>query len=392
MIRLVLSILFAAASLVAQASAATVSDLRLIGDAGRTRLVVDVSNEPEFALLRLTDPYRLIVDLPDVEFAVASGAGEGRGLVADFRYGLIEAGKGRIVLDLTGPVSVARSFVLPPAGPQPARLVVDLVPAEAGAYAEAAEADKEKVAEAEPSEAVVTEQAAPRSRPVVVIDPGHGGIDSGATGDKGLLEKDVTLAFARAVADKLREGGHVQAFMTRDKDEFLSLNERVEVARAHHASLFVSIHADTVRQDYVRGATVYTVSEEASDALAAAVAERENKSDILAGLSIEDQPDEVATILFDLARRETKNVSVRFARVLVDDLRSDVPLNKSPWRRAAFRVLRAPDVPSVLLELGYLSNQDDEALLTSPEWREKTAERVARAIERFMTGSIASGQ
>ena len=140
----------------------------------------------------------------------------------------------------------------------------------------------------------------------------------------------------------------------------------------------------------MRGATVYTLSDDASDALAAAVAERENRSDILAGLAIQDQPDDVANILFDLARRETKNLSVRFARALVGELETFLPLNKSPWRRAAFRVLKAPDVPSVLLELGYLSNRDDEELLTSVEWRRKGADRIARSIEAFMAGPAVS--
>jgi N-acetylmuramoyl-L-alanine amidase len=164
------------------------------------------------------------------------------------------------------------------------------------------------------------------------------------------------------------------------------------VAREEQAKLFVSVHADKVRQDYVRGATVYTLSDDASDELAEALAERENRSDILAGLALEDTPADVADILFDLAVRETRNLSVRFAQTLVDDMRGEVALNSNPWRRAAFKVLKAPEVPSVLLELGYLSNPDDEKLFRSEEWPEDEAKTVARAIEDFFGGRQNAGQ
>jgi N-acetylmuramoyl-L-alanine amidase len=179
--------------------------------------------------------------------------------------------------------------------------------------------------------------------------------------------------------------------MTRDTDVFISLRDRVKVGQRNHAALFVSVHADTVRQNYVRGATVYTLSDDASDELAAALAERENRSDVLAGLALEDEPDDVADILFDLARRETKNLSDRFAKTLVNDMRGGVALNGNPWRRAAFMVLKAPEVPSVLLELGYLSNKDDEKLFKSDDWPAGEAEKVARAIEVFFGGKVATG-
>jgi N-acetylmuramoyl-L-alanine amidase len=226
----------------------------------------------------------------------------------------------------------------------------------------------------------------------VVIDPGHGGIDSGAIGEEGLIEKDVTLKFGLELARQLRLGADVEPMLTRDRDAFLSLTERVDIAQQRQADLLVSIHADSVKEDYVRGATVYTLSDDASDALAAAMAERENRSDILAGLALDDQPDEVVDILFDLARRETRNLSIRFAKSLVEDMKGEVPLNSNPWRRAAFKVLKAPDVPSVLLELGYLSNAEDEKLFRSPTWPRAEAETVARAIEDFLGGALTAGQ
>ena len=373
----------------AQAFANTASEMRVIGDAQRTRFVVDLEKSPQYGILRLANPYRLVIDIPDVAFDTSERPSGSRGLVSDYRYGLIAPGKARIVLDLAGPVEVVNSFVLDPVGTEPARLVVDLVPTSADAFAEAARQDLPR------------EQAGPRidkgpsassGLPVVVIDPGHGGIDSGAVGSDGTLEKDLTLKFGLELAKELTAGGEIEPILTREDDTFLALGDRVEVARQHHAALFVSIHADTVRQDYVRGATVYTVSEQASDALSEALATQENRSDILAGLAIENQPDDVTDILFDLARRETKNISVRFAKSLVDDMRGHVALNSNPWRRAAFAVLKAPDVPSVLLELGYLSNADDEKLFKSESWPSVEAKAVARAIEAFIGGKVTAGQ
>lgn len=372
------------------AAAAVAEDLRLIGDEARTRLVVDLDEEAEFGVLRLSDPMRLVIDLADTSFARGAGPTEPRGLVKDYRYGLIAPGRARIVLDLQQPVAVKDSFVIPREGDQPARLVVEIVPTSRAEFLEAAREQRSlaMARPAAPPTGVGGRSAA--GKPVVVLDPGHGGIDSGAVGGDDLLEKDVTLDFALAVAAALEAGGRVHPVLTRDDDRFLSLSERVEIARRNSAALLISIHADTVPQDYVRGATVYTMSEDASDSLTAAVAERENRSDLLAGLALNDQPDEVASILFDLARRETKNMSVRFAKALVSEIGEAMPLNKAPWRRGAFQVLSAPDVPSVLLELGYLSNPDDVDLLRSPDWREKSARQVARGVEAFVAGSSAA--
>jgi len=386
MLRLALILLLAVAA--APAAANVVSDMRVIGDTERTRFVVDLEQNPEFRVLRLTAPYRLVIDMPDVEFAGPTRPGTGRGLISDYRYGLIAPGRARIVLDLAQPVDVVDTFILDPVTPEPARLVIDIEPTTERAFEAAARQDRP-----DPHAAVPEREAIDAGgRPVVVIDPGHGGIDSGAIGVDELMEKDVTLKFGLELARQLRLGAEVEPVLTRDDDEFLSLPERVEVARQNHAALFISVHADSVAEDYVRGTTVYTLSEDASDALAAAVAAQENRSDILAGLALNDQPDDVADILFDLARRETKNLSIRFASALVDDIGGTMPLNSNPWRRAAFRVLMAPDVPSVLLELGYLSNPEDEALFRSEDWPKREAETVARAIEDFFGRNLTAGQ
>ena len=385
-LRLTLAVLAALAA--GQASANVVDAMRVVGDAERTRFVIDLEQPPEYDVSRLVSPYRLVIDLQEVEFRSPAEPGSGRGLVSDYRYGLIAEGRARIVLDLSGPVDMVNSFVLDPMEGEPARLVIDLVPGDEGTFAAAAAADRAP----ESTRAGPETPTIAAGRPIVVIDPGHGGIDAGALGKDGLLEKDLTLDFGLELARQLRAGGKLAPILTREGDEFLSLADRVAIAQEHHAALFISIHADTVREDYVRGATVYTLSDDASDELAAALAERENRSDILAGLALEDQPDDVADILFDLTRRETKNFAIRFAKTLVDDMDGKIALNANPWRRASFRVLKAPDVPSVLLELGYLSNPQDERLFQSESWPAEEAETIADAVEAFFTGSATAGQ
>jgi N-acetylmuramoyl-L-alanine amidase len=373
-------------------SKARISAIRLVGDEGRTRLIVDIDRETGFGLLRLHNPYRLVVDLRHSNFGFEQDPVEARGLVTDYRYGMVGPGRARIVLDLGGPVNVVQSFMMKPADGQPARFVLDLAPGTVEDYARAAAQQRQTQAAGVGRKGDKLTVRRKSSKPVVVIDPGHGGIDTGAVVSRDLVEKNLTLAFSRKLADLLNARGHVEAILTRTEDVFMSLGNRVKTARLNEAALFVSVHADIVPQDYVRGATVYTVSDEASDDLAERMAERENRSDVMAGLSIDDEPEEVADILFDLARRETKNLSIRFARTLIGDIRSKLTLNKSPWRRASFLVLKAPDVPSVLFELGYISNEEDQELLISTEWQQETARLTAGAIERFLVPDKVSAQ
>jgi N-acetylmuramoyl-L-alanine amidase len=224
-----------------------------------------------------------------------------------------------------------------------------------------------------------------------MIDPGHGGIDSGAESLSGIKEKDLTLAFGQELRDRLAQEKNIKVLMTRDDDTYLRLSERVRIARQHEADLFISIHADTIRLKGIRGATVYTVSDKASDAEAQALAERENLSDQLGGIEVKVDSPEVADILFDLIRRETHSFSMSFANTLVGELSTTVGLINNPHRFAGFKVLRAPDVPSVLVELGYLSNPEDEAQLLNPEWRDKAASSIINAISAFASAKAAAG-
>jgi N-acetylmuramoyl-L-alanine amidase len=223
------------------------------------------------------------------------------------------------------------------------------------------------------------------TRPVVVIDPGHGGVDHGTQAQSGENEKAIVLDFARALRERIEKAGKYRVVMTRDDDTFIPLADRVKIARQHKAALFVSVHADALPRGEgdAQGATIYTLSDTASDAEAAKLAESENRADLIAGINLTEEPADVADILIDLARRETKTFSNRFARTLAKEMKSVARLHKNPLKSAGFRVLKAPDVPSVLLELGYVSNKEDLQLLVSDSWRSRTVGSVAQAVDLF---------
>jgi len=391
---------------VTPSSGAPVADgVEVVSSGDVTRLVFDLTAPVAAQAYLLADPDRVIVDLPEVNFQIdparglpptargasmrktARGAqpaiGALAGSVASFRFGLFASGKSRVVIDLAGPVRIQRVGNDPGGDGRGARLVIELARSDRASFlAEAARSGRERAAAAQP--APLGGAQGDGTLPVVVLDAGHGGIDTGALGASGVLEKDIVFEFARALAARLEAGKQVRVSMTRDTDIFISLGERVRRARAAGASLFISIHADTLTDDRsVSGATVYTASEKASDAEAARVAEKENQADLAGGLDGREDQSEVSDILVDLTRRETRVYSNVFARNLVGYWKDIGLLNKNPHRFAGFRVLRAHDVPSVLLEVGYLSSDRDLAMLTAPAWREKATTVVARAIEGF---------
>jgi N-acetylmuramoyl-L-alanine amidase len=375
-------------------SKATVAkDARLAGDRERTRFIADLSKKVDVHVFALGNPYRVIVDAADVSFQMPQGIGkEQRGLVSAFRYGLFAPGKSRIVLDVSGPFLIDRTFVLEPRDDQPARLVIDLVPTDEKTFLEKQQEEKKARAEAVSLPLPEAPVRPADAKPIVVIDPGHGGVDPGASSANGVNEKEVVLEFAKRLRDKLLASERYEVFMTRDDDTFLPLKERVAFAQKHGAGLFLSIHADyfPTEIDDARGATVYTLSERASDEEARALAAKENFSDAIAGVELPEDSDEVVTnILIDLAQRETKNRSVVFARSIVGELAAKGSLHTKRLRSAGFRVLKAPDVPSVLLELGFLSNPDDEKQLTSEAWRARMADSVTAAIDGYFTKRIA---
>lgn len=370
-----------------------VHSYKMAGDETRIRLVMQFDREPDANWFLLRGPHRLVIDIPEARFSIEADAARARGLVSHVRFGKIGEERGRLILATKGPFAV-EAFDILENSYGGYRLVADLVAASERDF-ELALADQVTVTgstRSTPKGDRVVKTGQPSSqRFTIVIDPGHGGIDSGAKGVSGTQEKDITLTFAKELKAKLEDTGIYRVRMTRDDDTFLRLDERVRIARQHGANLLISVHADTIRYKSVRGATVYTVSDQASDAEAAALAARENLSDELAGMAIEDENHEVSDILMDLTRRETQAFSVRFARTLVGSLSEKVELIKNPHRYAGFRVLKAPDVPSVLLELGYLSNASDEKQLLDTEWRAKAIESVTSAVRSFAGATASTG-
>jgi N-acetylmuramoyl-L-alanine amidase len=372
---------------------AIANDARLAGDRQRTRFIADLSKKVEIHAFALDDPYRVIVDLPDVSFQMPAGLGkEARGLVTGYRYGLFAAGKSRIVIDVSAPFLIDKAFVLEASDDQPARLVVDLIPTDRDSFlANLRESPASPAAEA-PAPPPQPPSRSPNAKPVVIIDPGHGGVDPGTSSASGTTEKDVVLAFAKTLKQKLEAEGSCEIYLTREDDTFLSLRKRVEFAQEKGAGLFLSIHADSFPKQVAEasGATVYTLSEEATDEEAKDLAAKENFADAIAGSELPGDSDEVvANILIDLAQRETQNRSLVFARSVIRQLKGSTDLHTKSLKSAGFRVLKAPDVPSVLLELGFLSNPDDEKRLTSDDWRDKTAGKVAEAIDSYLAKRLA---
>lgn len=381
----------------------TASDARLAGDAQQTRFILDIDKPIQFHAFTLADPYRVVVDIPQTNFRLPAGTGvAGRGLVKAFRYGLVMPGGSRIVFDLTGPARIANSYVLDAANAQPPRLVLELEATDRTSFLQSLVSEtkpelKPAITDATPVVAAPetmptpTPASPPDVRPVIVIDPGHGGIDNGTQSD-GEAEKTLVLEFALALRDRLEKNGKYRIVMTRTDDTFIPLDDRVRIARSQSAALFVSIHADALprKEGDAQGATIYTLSDKASDAEAEKLAEAENRADAIGGVNLTEEPTEVADILIDLAQRETRTFSNRFARLLMGEMKNAVRMHKHPMKSAGFRVLKAPDVPSVLVELGYVSNKSDLQHLVSESWRTRTAGAMAQAIDAFLAKRMAT--
>jgi N-acetylmuramoyl-L-alanine amidase len=383
-------------------TSAVASDARLAGDAKQTRFVLDLDRTIPFRAFALADPYRVVVDVPQVSFQLPAGTGTaGRGLVKAFRFGMVMPGGSRIVLDLAGPARITNSYVLEAANGQPPRLVLELAEVDRTAFVQSLAADgrpelRPAIADtADTAAAASVKPAAPPDlRPVVVIDPGHGGLDNGtqAGGESEKTEKNLVLGFGLALRDRIEKAGKYRVVMTRTDDTFIPLADRVKIARNHSAALFVSIHADALprREGDAQGATIYTLSDKASDSEAERLAEAENKADAIGGVNLTEEPHDVADILIDLAQRETRNFSNRFARLLMGEMKTTVRMHKHPLKSAGFKVLKAPDVPSVLIELGYVSNKGDLEHLVSENWRARTVGSMAQAIDTFFAKRLAT--
>ncbi|HVG82137.1 MAG TPA: N-acetylmuramoyl-L-alanine amidase [Methylomirabilota bacterium] len=354
-----------------------------------TEIAIAFTGAPRYRVFTLVGPDRVVVDLDEVDFRVPDSARAGSGPIKSMRFGLFQPGTSRMVLDMAGPYAIQTAGLLARPGGG-SELVLKLAPVSPG---EAAGRSGQIAASTLVQTASLATTPLPAMKPrvpgapppriVVAIDAGHGGVDPGALGVGGVHEKTVTLAYARELKVLLERSGRFKVVLTRDRDQFLRLRDRIAVARRAGAQLFISLHADSHPDSSFRGASVYTLSEEASDSEAAALAAKENKADLIAGIDLSKENETVTSILIDLAQRETKNLSAQFAAMLVKELGRQTRLIRNTHRFAGFAVLKSPDVASVLVELGYLSNRADEKQLLSNAYRTKLSQAVVKAVHDY---------
>ena len=361
---------------------------------GTTRLTLTLSRAIEARAFVMERPDRAVIDLPEVNFQLDQETGKlsGRkrdGAIASFRYGLFAPGRSRIVVDLTGP-AVVEAIETVKTREGAVLVSIPFRKVDRDTFRKAAVVgDPSPAAKAAPKAApkAASMNEAADTRPLIVIDAGHGGTDPGAIAATGVFEKDIVFGFAQSFAERLVQSGRYRLVMTRDRDVFVPLAERVRIAREAKADLFVSIHADSISAaPQVKGATIYTGSEKATDSESAKLAERENRADAAAGTESGEGPADVADILQELTLRETRGFSAGFAGRLMGQLSPVMEMSTKPHREAGFKVLRSPDVPSVLIELGYLSSKSDLEKLQSEEWRDRVTGSMAKAVDLFFSG------
>lgn len=390
----ILAAILLAACLMPQAAAGPPAavGVRAGSDGVTTRLVIDLTAAVAFEVFTLADPDRVVLDLATVQWRLPEASRRlATGLVAGLRWGQFDAERSRLVVDLVAPAGVRRAFLMEPEAGFSHRLVVDL--AAGGGEAGLAATEHTPATESVPTLHAGPVPPRPSFKPlppggiVVVVDPGHGGDDPGAIGASGTREKTLTLTAARELKRLLEARGPYRVVLTRDDDRYLKLARRVALARRADADLFISIHADSAADPAVRGAGVYTLSETASDKEAEALARQENKADLIAGIDLVNIAYDPLTtdILIDLAQRGTMNASSEFASLLTRQLADVASLRGNAHRFAGFRVLKAPDVPSVLLEMGFLSNATEERRMLDADFRHRLMQAVVAAVDAYFT-------
>lgn len=387
------------------AVALDVTSIRFGAHPDKQRAVIELSKTCDFRAFVLTHPTRLVVDLPDLHWKAGNAPIPAGISVKDVRYGSLGGGLSRLVIETTSPVLIQSAFMLARKDGQPDRLVIDfrnttpeimssLESQIQGPLQSSQTTAKDntntklgKLKKPSRSISAAIENISPlplREKPLIIIDPGHGGQDPGAIGATGIYEKTIVLAVGKELKRQLENSGKYRVKMTRDSDVFIPLRQRVMIARKHKAALFVSLHADSIRNASITGASVYTLSDKASDAETEKLAERENKSDLIAGVDLSHQEEDVANILIDLAARDTMNQSRFLANTVIDQLDdTGVKVVDHNHRSAGFAVLKAMDIPSILVEMGYLTNRTEVEQLSSPAHRQKIAKALKTSIDHY---------
>ncbi|MEE2999513.1 MAG: N-acetylmuramoyl-L-alanine amidase [Pseudomonadota bacterium] len=408
---IIISILILISTLPLKAAEPIATNIRVGTHSDKTRFVIDLSDKIKFRIFALSDPYRIVIDLPEISWrlpvdVIKRNLGGKKTLISNFRYGYFRTGLSRIVLDIKEPIRVKSSFIITPRKGKKYRLVIDLVKTTRKIFLAAMRKSKlkernkkstlrrvenlrnnllsrapnpEKRTKLETSN---SQGVQAKKKPVIVIDPGHGGIDPGSTSGR-IFEKYITLEVAKVIESHLKTLGRYKVFLTRRKDKFIRLRKRISIAKLRGANLFISLHADAIKNKRVRGFSIYTLSEKASDKEAADLARKENKADVIAGVDLSAESPVVSDILIDLRQRNTMNESSKFAVGLVRHIRKVTKSLSNAHRFAGFAVLKSPDIPSVLIEMGFLSNRADEKALLNPRYRANLARSIGKAVDEY---------
>lgn len=377
-------------------AAVSVQNMRIGNQADGARVVFDINKSVNYRVFLLNGPKRAVVDLDDADISSLKTKVSNQ-VIANSRVGKMSGNDKRIVFDLSRPAVVKKAFLIPPQGGQNWRLVIDLTMTSESVFNSkignnyiitnnTTFAPKEEKSpwwsfgSSDDDQKAVTKINRKR---IIVLDPGHGGKDPGAIGAYAkTYEKNITLAMGKELKQLLQNKGYV-VYLTRETDIFIPLRQRIKIAQKYKADLFMSIHADSAQNRNATGLSVYTLSDTASDKEAAALAERENKADIIGGIDLGGNTKEVNDILISLSQTDTRNKSSKYATYMVQEMSKRVKLVKNTHRFAGFAVLKAPDVPAALLEMGYLSNRTEEANLRTSSYRKKLAEAVARSVDKY---------
>ncbi|MBX9683727.1 MAG: N-acetylmuramoyl-L-alanine amidase [Hyphomicrobium sp.] len=373
-------------------TSAHATDVRITGDASAATFEIDLSVGVTAEVFTLASPYRVIIDLPNLAFALPNAPQPApSGLVMDFRYGLFAEGKARVVIDTAGPVQITSANMTKLGSGTAVTLKISLAPVDVASFGGGTGASRSATATTPTAPEAPAKPKSAKARPVIVIDPGHGGIDPGALGASNIAEKSIVLDVARQLKAALVQTGKFDVRMTRSSDVFISLDRRLKASLDFGADLFVSLHADSIEEtaaaELIRGATVYTLSERASDEEARKRAEKENASDLIAGLENKDAAgfDQVKSILIDLIKRENSNFSADYSNVVAGKLSKNITMSRDPQRSAAFKVLKQSHAPSVLIELGYMSNSEDRQQMMTLEWQQKVAKAITGATVAYFS-------
>lgn len=349
----------------------TIKDVRTGQQNDGIRIVLDGTEDFDYDAFLLDSPNRLVIDIKNAVVAGSPNVAKNR-LIRGFRIGNKKDIRGkRLVFEINNNVNIKKKFTIEPqAGQKNWRLVIDL--------------SSQGLSDPSPKSNLKNAYSgAVKRKKIVVLDPGHGGKDPGAIGRSyRTYEKNITLSMGKELKKQLEAKGF-KVYMTRSTDIFIPLRKRVAIARSYHADLFISIHADSAANRSARGLSVYTLSETASDKEAAALAERENKADIIDGMDFSDNSPEINDVLISLSQNDSRNKSSKFAGYVVNEMRQKVKLVSNAHKFAGFAVLKAPDIPSVLIELGYLSNYTEEKSLRQPAYRRKLGEAITKSVVRY---------